>query len=461
MLYITLNNEPSETKLTPKPAISVIGLGYVGLCTALALANKGFNVIGIDNNREKTSKINQGNPPFYENNIQNLLKTNLQKGNIKCLTNQTEKAVHETDITFVTVGTPSKPDGNVDLKYLESAVKSIGKALKQKNNYHLIVIKSTVLPGTTEKTVKTLLEKESKKKCGKHFGLCMNPEFLQQGSALKNILHPDRIIIGTNDEKSGNTLEELYKQFHKEKTPPIIRTTPSTAELIKYASNAFLATKISFINTIANISQKIPNVDVKPVATAMGFDRRIGKNFLNAGLGYGGSCFPKDLKALISLSKKLKYKPPLLEAVQKVNDNQPLKAVQLCKEQLGQLKGKQIALLGLAFKPETDDMREAPSIPIINKLIQEKAKITVYDPKALKTAKSIFKNKIKYAKTTTECLKNAECCITVTEWIEFKKLEPQDFIKQMKTPILIDGRRIYNPKTFSHKMKFKAIGLGP
>ncbi len=262
----------------------------------------------------------------------------------------------------------------------------------------------------------------------------------------------------TNNQATN--LEDLYKDFYSAHVPPIIRTTLSTAELIKYASNAMLATKISFINTIANMCEKIPGADVKVVATAMGLDKRIGPLFLDAGLGYGGSCFPKDVKALIACSKAFGYDPELLESTENVNKKQPLKAVEFCREQLGSLEGKKIAILGLAFKPDTDDMREARVIPIINQLLKEGANVTAYDPVAIPIAKTIFNSKIQYASSALECLKNADGCIVVTEWEEFKKLTPQDFTKNMKQPILIDGRRIYDPAVFSAKMKFTALGLG-
>ena len=255
-------------------------------------------------------------------------------------------------------------------------------------------------------------------------------------------------------------MEALFREFYSENPPPIIRTNLPTAELIKYASNAFLATKVSFINTIATICEKTPGADVTMVARGMGLDKRIDSLFLNAGLGYGGSCFPKDVKALIAYSKNLGYHPELLEAVENVNKTQPLKAVQLCKKQLGNLKGKHIAILGLAFKPDTDDMREARVIPIINQLIKEGANVTAYDPVAIPTRKNNLQKQNPIRQSTIECLKNADCCILVTEWDEFKKLKPEDFTKNMKQPILIDGRRIYNPEEFSQKMKFTAIGLG-
>jgi UDPglucose 6-dehydrogenase len=446
--------------LKKQTKISVLGIGYVGLCTAVGFASKGYNVIASTHDTEKAAKINQGIPPFHEPNLQNLLEKVIKNGYLKCLIDQAEKVVLETDLTFNAVGTPSRPDGNIDLQFIETSSRDMGKALHKKSTYHMVVIKSTVIPGTTQDLVKPILEKESKKKCGPDFGLCMSPEFLRQGSAFEDTMHTDRIVIGEYDKKSGDTLENLYKDFYAKNAPPTIRTTLSTAELIKYASNSLLATKISFINTIANICEKIPGADVKTVATAMGLDKRIGPLFLNAGLGYGGSCFPKDVKALMAYSKNLGYPLKLLDAVEDVNKTQPLKAIQFCKEQLGNLEGKRIAILGLAFKADTDDMREARVIPIINQLLEEGANVTAYDPVAIPVAKVIFQNKIQYAPSAIGCLKKADCCIIVTEWPEFKKLMPEDFTRNMKQPVLIDGRRIYDPKIFSRKMKFVAIGLG-
>jgi len=436
-----------------------MGTGYVGLSTAVAFAKKGYQVIASTHDSEKVAMINRGIAPFYEPELQETLEQVVKRKMLKCTLN-TEEAVLNSDISFITVGTPSKPDGSIDLQFIKNSAYEIGEALKKKETYHLIVIKSTVLPGTTEKIVKPIIERHSGRSCGIEFGLCMNPEFLREGSALHDTLHPDRVVIGEYDKKSGNILESLYRDFYGERIPPIIRTNLTTAELIKYASNAFLATKISFINFMANLCQKIPGADVKTVAEGMGLDKRIGPLFLNAGLGYGGSCFPKDVKALIAYSKSLGCDPSLLEAVEKINESQPYTAIELCKRFLGNLKGKKIAILGLAFKPNTDDMREARSIPIISQLLKEGAKITAYDPAATENAKSIFKNKIAYTSSAIECIKGANCCILVTEWEEFKKLKPRDFIENMKQPILIDGRRIYNPEEFNRKLKFAAIGLG-
>jgi UDPglucose 6-dehydrogenase len=443
-----------------KPKISVVGTGYVGLSTALSFASKDYSVIAVDNDAKKIAKICKGIAPFHEPGLSELLIKGLENGNLICLNNQIEKAVLETDITFIAVGTPSKPDGSIDLQYIESVVRDIGKALKRKSTYHVTIVKSTVVPGTTQNVVKPILEKESSRKCGEDFGLCMNPEFLRQGCAFEDTTNPDRLVIGSFDEKSGDKLDELYSGFYGKRKPQTIRTSLANAELIKYASNSFLATKISFINMIANICERIPNADVKVVAQAMGLDKRIGPLFLDAGIGYGGSCFPKDVKSLIACSKKLGYDPQVLESVEKVNREQPQRAIELCKKLIGPLKGKQIAILGLAFKPDTDDMREARVIPIIQGLIERGAKIKAYDPVAIPLAKELFKDKIQYASTALNCLKEADCAIIVTEWPEFKKLKPEDFIQKMKHPALVDGRRIYDPDEFNKKIKFAAIGLG-
>ena len=333
-----------------KSRISVIGTGYVGLGTALSFASRGFRVIASDSDPSKVREINQGIPPFHEPDLPEALKKALEEKTFQCLNFETEKAIQETDITFVAVGTPSLPDGSIDLQFIEAVSKDIAKVLRKKSQYHLIVIKSTVIPGTTQNKIKSILERESQRRCGVDFGLCMNPEFLRQGRAFYDTFHPDRVVIGEFDKKSGDTLENLYKDFYNQNLPPIIRTTLATAELIKYASNSMLATKISFINTIANICEKIPGADVKDVAQAMGLDKRIGPLFLDAGLGYGGSCFPKDVKALIAASKAFDYTPELLESVENVNQTQPLRAVDKCRQQLGTLKGKNNRNFGLSIQ---------------------------------------------------------------------------------------------------------------
>ncbi len=439
-------------------SISIVGTGYVGLCTAVGFASRGYKVVASTHDPEKAELINKGVPPFFEYGLEEMLQKVVKKGYLKCLLDR-EEAVLKTGITIISVGTPSKPDGSINLRFIESSAQEIGEALNEKDAYHLVVVKSTVVPGTTENLVKPGIEKSSGKRCGVDFGLCMNPEFLREGSALYDTLHPDRIIIGEHDEKSGDVLEGLYRDFLGEETPPMIRTNLPTAELIKYANNAFLATKISFINTVADICEKIPGADVTVIAEGVGLDKRISSLFLNAGLGYGGSCFPKDVKALIAFSKSLGYSPVLFNAVEDVNNVQPYQAIGLAKKLIGDLAGKRVAVLGLAFKPNTDDMREAVSIKVINKLLEEGASVVAYDPKAVINARYVFGDKIEYANSSIECLEDAECCIVVTEWEEFKQLEPEDFVKHMKNPLVIDGRRIYNPQKFSRRLKFAAIGL--
>jgi UDPglucose 6-dehydrogenase len=441
------------------PSISVIGTGYVGLCTAVGFASRGFNVLASTHDSEKAELINHGVPPFYEPGLKEDLRKAVGKRNLRCVVGR-EEAVTSTDITFLAVGTPSQNDGSIDLQLIERSACEIGEAIRKKGEYHLVVIKSTVVPCTSEKTVKPLVERHSSKHCGVDFGLCMSPEFLREGSALEDTFFPDRLVIGEHDKRSGDVLEGLYRAFHAEKMPPVLRTNLTTAEFIKYASNAFLATKISFINTIANICEETPGADVTVIAKGLGLDRRIGPLFLNAGLGYGGSCFPKDVKALVSYSRTLGYHPSLLETVEDINETQPFKAVQLCKRLLGDLKGKRVAILGLSFKPDTDDMREARSIPVINGLLREGATVIAYDPAATRMARTVFDDNIHYAHSATECLRNADCCVLVTEWDEFRKLQPEDFIRNMHQPVLIDGRRVFDAEDFKKRLTFAAIGLG-
>jgi len=439
--------------------ISIVGTGYVGLCTAIGFATKGYKVITSTHDPEKATSINKGIPPFYEPGLQENLRKAVKKGRLKCILDR-EEAVLGTDVTFIATATPSQLNGSINLQHIEDSTHEIAKALNKKDTYHLVVVKSTVVPGTTQNIVKPALENHSNKQCGIDFGLCMSPEFLREGSALYDTLNPDRIIIGEYDKKSGDTLENLCQDFYGEIMPPTIRTNIPTAELIKYASNTYLATKISFINTFATICEKIPGTDIKKIAEAVGKDHRISPHFLNAGLGWGGSCFPKDLKALVAYSKKLGYEPTLIQATDKANQDQIKFAIQKAKKELKTIKGKKIAILGLAFKPNTDDMREAQSIKLINRLLKEGAAITAYDPMAVPNTKKILKEKINYAPSPTECLKDADCAILVTEWEELKNLKPKDFIENMRMPILIDGRRIYNSEEFAKKLKYVGIGLG-
>jgi nucleotide sugar dehydrogenase len=448
-----------EESKTKKNKISIAGTGYVGLCTAVGFALKDYQVIASTHETEKVKLINEGIPPFHEPRLTEALRKVVKNGHLKCVLDL-KKAIMETNVSFITTGTPSKADGRIDLRLVKKASKEIGLALKHKKSYHLVVVKSTVTPGVTQNIVKPIIEKHSKKLCGKDFGLCMNPEFLREGTALDDTLNPDRIVIGEYDKKSGNLLEKLYREFYRDQEVPILRMNLVTAELVKYASNAFLATRLSFINQIANICERISGADVKKVALGMGFDKRIGPYYLNAGLGYGGSCLPKDVKALISFCKEIGYVPHLIKVVEEVNNNQANRAIEFAENALGKLANKKIAILGLAFKPDTDDIREAVSLKIIKRLLDKKSKVVAYDPVAMENVKNAIGERIGYATSAIECIKDADCCIIVTEWNEFKKLKPKDFVENMRRPVIIDGRRLYDPIEFSSKTKYFAIGLG-
>lgn len=448
-----------EGKIIHKKRISIIGTGFVGLCTAVGFASKGYDVITSTNDPEKAALLEKGVPPFYEPKLKELLRRVVRDGHLKCLTER-EKAVLSSEVTFVTVGTPSQPNGSIDLQFVEKSACDIGEALQEKSSYHLLVVKSTVIPNTTEKVFKQIVEKHSGKRCGGDFGLCVNPEFLREGSAIYDTLHPDRIIIGEYDKRSGDTLESLYTEFYGADLPTILRTNSQTAELVKYANNAFLAAKVSFINSIANLCERIPGIDVTTVAKGIGLDERIGPLFLRAGLGYGGSCLPKDVKALTAFCRSLGCKPTLINAIEEVNSIQPYKAVKFAGKLVGDLKEKQIAILGLAFKPGTDDMRGATSIKVVDGLLKKRAKVVVYDPMAKNKAKKIFGERVAYASSAIDCIKNAVCCIVVTEWDEFRNLSPEDFVKHMKEPNVVDGRRIYDPERFGERIHFAAVGLG-
>jgi UDPglucose 6-dehydrogenase len=323
-----------------------------------------------------------------------------------------------------------------------------------------VVVKSTVVPGTTSTVVKPILEHSTKTKVGPKLGLCANPEFLKEGTAINDALHPDKIVIGASDKKSAERLTELYKRFYRGKLPPLIITNPESAELVKYASNAFLATKISFINTIANIAQQTPGVDVGTVAKAIGLDPRIGELFLKAGPGYGGSCFHKDLQALIDYSNKNGYDPVLFRATEETNEKQATRVVDMAEKLLGSLSDKKVAVLGLAFKKDTDDIREAASLRVINQLKKKGAQVIAYDPMAIPNAKKALSDQIDYAENPRSTLKGADCAVIMTEWDQFRKLKPQDFLAYMKTPNVVDGRRIYDPDKFK-QLNYVAIGLGP
>lgn len=437
--------------------ISVVGLGYVGLCTAVCLAAKGFKVYGLDSDKARIESLRKGIPPFFEPNLDKYVKRTLR---VKRFVprNDYQNAIDESGFTFISVGTPSQQDGRIDLSQAKQACRELGHALSEKTGWHLVVVRSTIVPTTTEKVLMPIIEAESGKRCGLDWGLCVNPEFLREGSAISDALKPDRIVIGEYDRRSGTQLQRVYRAFHG-KAVRIIRMSLTNAELVKYWSNLFIAMKISFSNMLANLCQTIPSTDVKPVCEAIGLDKRIGGAFLRAGLGYGGSCLPKDLRALSKFAEERGADNPLLTATITINENQPLKALLLGEKLVGNLSGKQVAILGLAFKPNTDDLREAVSIPLIRALLRRGATVITYDPFALENARRILGDSVTYAQSALDCIKGSDLCILVTEWREFERLRPADFKNLMRQPAIIDGRRLFNPSEFEG-LRFAAIGHG-
>jgi len=443
-----------------KPNISIAGCGFVGLVNAAAYASRGFKVIATTINEKEAQLINSGRAPFYEKDLNGLLKKAIDSGNLKVITNNRE-AVLNSRITFISVGTPMDDQYKIDLSFINTVSKQIGRALTDKEDYHLIVDRSTVVPGTTRDLIGKNVEDESGKIKGKDFGLCMQPEFLAEGKAVKNTFEPDRIIIGELDKKSGKILENFYNSFYGDylDTCPLLKMTIESAELVKYGNNCLLATKVSFANEFANLAELVSNVDINQVMEGVGLDYRIMGRFLRAGAGFGGSCFPKDVNAIKAWGESQDYKARLLDAVLEINRDQAIHLVDIAEEMVGPLADKRCVLLGLSFKPNTSDMREAPSIKIVNELIKRNVnEIVGYDPKANESAKEILGNKIEYADSTVDALKGADCAFLVTEWDEFKNLKPRDFKNTMKEPNLIDGRRIYPFKEFSEEISFRAIG---
>ncbi len=434
-----------------KSKISVIGLGFVGLSLAVINAKKGFQTIGIDSDKKKLKNLQKAKIDFFEPNLSKYLKESIKSKKISFTENLAQ--VLKTDITFITVGTPSAKDGKIDLTSLKKVVSDLHKILKNKPTSHLIVIKSTVVPTTTTQIVLPLLKNL------KNVGVAVNPEFLREGNALDDLMKPHLIVIGSKNEQDYKTLERYYKQFYQI-MPDVIKTDQNTAEMIKYANNAFLATKISFINAIANICQKLPSVDVNTIAYAIGKDPRIGSQFLQAGPGFGGSCLPKDLSALIKFSEKFGDHNLFFKAVENMNQLQLLQIIQMLKSMKLFNSKKVISILGLAFKKDTDDLREAVSVKLVKNLLKNGLKIQVHDPMALLNFKNIFQEKISYFKKIEDCLEGANCCIILTEWDDYKKLKPTVFKKNMKERNIIDTRRIFDPAKFT-EFNFKAIGLGP
>ncbi|MFW9878812.1 MAG: UDP-glucose dehydrogenase family protein, partial [Candidatus Thorarchaeota archaeon] len=445
-----------------KYRVSILGTGFIGLCSAACFAEKDIKVLASTHNEKKANMINDGIAPFFEAGLQEMMDNikNKHPDLLHCLLDPV-KAVIETDISMITQGTPMKEDKSIDLSYIENTAREIGEALKQKGKYHLVVVRSTVVPGTARNLVGKIIKNVSRKEPGKDFGLCMQPEFLAEGRSIEDTLHPDRIVIGEFDEKSGAMLQEFYEYFYGDhlKNCPILRMNLESAELVKYGNNCLLSTKISYANEFANFAELVPNVDVVQVMKGVGLDYRINPRFLGAGVGFGGSCFHKDVNAIKAWSKSKGYNSRLLEAVLNINDDQAIHIVDIAEELVGNLVNKKVTLLGLSFKPGTDDMRESASVRVVEELRKRGVtNIVGYDPKALKTAEVELGNRIQYAISIEEALQDSECALLITEWDEFKNLTPDKFKKHMKTPNLVDGRRLYDYDKFNESIPFRVIG---
>src|SRR3989344_4979962 len=407
--------------------ISVVGLGYVGLIQAAGMAKLGHNVLGSDMDKNKVDKINSKEPPIYENGLKEVLQETVPSR--FSAYQELKTPFMESDATFICVGTPSKRQGEMSLHQLENVMRQLGELLKEKK-YHIFVIKSTVVPGTCENIVIPVVEKASGKKFKKDFSVVMNPEFLREGEALEDFFDPDRIVLGSSDKTALKKIKEIYSPFKC----PVLETGFKEAEMIKYASNAFLATKISFINEIGNISKTF-GIDTNIVAKGIGMDKRISPHFLKSGIGFGGSCFPKDVNAIVYKATEKGYNPKLLRSVLDVNRDQPLKIIELLDRKEGPIKGKKIGLLGLTFKAGTDDIRESPALVTIKELLMEEAELYIYDPKAMEKTKKLFPH-LNYLSSAQEVVDECEAVLILTEWPEFRIL---DYGKKL----VIDGKNLF------------------
>ena len=429
--------------------ITVIGTGYVGLVAGACLADMGNDVICVDNNKEKLQKLENGIIPIYEPGLEELVKSNVSENRLR-FTSNIDNAVKESEVCFIAVGTPQGEDGSADLQYVLGVAKEIAKAM---NGYKVIVDKSTVPVGTA-KQVTELIKQYTKY----DFDVVSNPEFLKQGNAVDDFLSPDRVVIGSNSEKATAIMQEIYAPFFRTGNRVIVMDVES-AEMTKYASNSFLATKISFMNEIAQLCEKV-GANAEMVRIGMSTDSRIGNKFLFPGLGYGGSCFPKDVKALIKTGVDNGVDMNIIKSADETNKLQRKLFIDKIVSRFGEnLSDKVFAVWGLAFKPKTDDMREAPAITIINELLNRGAKIQAYDPKAMESAKYHFQNRIIYSKTSYEALKNADALLLLTEWNEFRRPDMDKIKELLKTPVIFDGRNQYNVERITQR-GFEYICIG-
>lgn len=422
--------------------ISIIGTGYVGLVSGACFADLGNTVICADNDPKKVARLKKGEIPIFEPGLAELVKKNVQKKRLS-FTSSVKDAVMKSDIIFIAVGTPSLENGEADLTGIENVARNIALYM---SGYKLIVEKSTVPVETGEWVRKTIAHNVKRHY---EFDVASNPEFLREGSAISDFMNPDRVVIGVESKKARDILTTLYRPLKA----PIVVTDIKSAELIKHASNSFLATKISFINAVSRVCDKV-GADISEVAYGMGLDKRIGPQFLNAGIGYGGSCFPKDVDAFITITDKIGYNFDLLKSVREINQQQKKFFLAKVKENLWIIKEKTVGILGISFKPNTDDIRSAPALDFIRFLLQEGARVKVYDPSAIEKAKEALDHKhIQYCRSAYEVAKGSDCLLLVTEWDEFKELDFVKIKKLLNRPLIIDGRNVYDPA------KMQALGF--
>src|SRR5688572_7259839 len=429
--------------------IAVIGTGYVGLVTGACFAEFGVDVTCVDINEEKISRLAAGEMPIYEPGLEQLVTKNMQSGRLR-FTTDIKQAVEQALVIFLAVGTPPKSDGSPDLSFVEAAARTVAQHM---NGYKVIVTKSTVPIGTGEYLRKLIREQQGNRL---NFGIVSNPEFLREGAAINDFMRPDRVVIGSRDEEAIAIMRDLYRPLYLIEAPFVI-TSLKAAELTKYAANAFLATKTSFINEIANLCDKI-GCDVHDVARAIGMDKRIGSKFLHPGPGFGGSCFPKDTRALASVARHYGSSSRIVDAVIEVNQRQGEQMLLKIRKLVGNLNGKSIAVLGLAFKPETDDMREAPAVGIIKHLLEDGAKVSAYDPVAKSEAMKILPEVV-YADDEYSAVTGADALVFVTEWNQFRALDMLRIRDLMKSPKIADLRNIYDPEDM-REMGFEYVGVG-
>lgn len=424
--------------------IAVAGVGYVGLVTGACFAEMGNRVWCVDVDEKKIDALNRGEILIYEPGLESIVHSNRKLEHLHFTTSLPE-ALEEAEFCFIAVGTPPAPDGDADLSYVRAAAAEIGQNMRR----HMYVVNKSTVPVGTARTVREIIQRElDVRQSDLTFDVISNPEFLKEGAALADCMRPDRIVIGTDNERAANVMRELYGVYVKN-TERFIMMDVESAEMTKYVANAMLATKISFMNEIGNICERV-GADVNMVRLGIGSDSRIGYNFIYAGCGYGGSCFPKDLQALIRLGRKNSYEPRIIEAVENVNrDQKKLLAEKIVRRFGEDLSARKFAVWGLSFKPDTDDMREAPSITIIGELIKRGARINAYDPKAIENARRVlarFDGSIEYVESKYDALKGADALILITEWREFRQPDFGEIVKLLKSPLIFDGRNQYNPK---------------